>query len=201
MSTESRLFVVALIVVGSHRCGGGTCGGGAVIETDFSPLAGKALTADRLRDVINYDPITGVFTWRARVSSTIYAGDPAGSLSSRGYLRITVDKIEYRANRLAWLYMHGSWPEFEVDHIDGDRANNRIVNLRDATRAINSQNQRRAQSHNKCGVLGVSAKRNRWEARITYGGIKRYIGTFETQELAHEAYLEAKRRFHPGCTI
>jgi hypothetical protein len=163
------------------------------------------LTAERLRELLAYEPGTGLFTWRVDrcLNRIVKAGMVAGSThTTYGYVYIGVDGRNYRAHRLAWLYVHGAWPEHEIDHINGLPADNRIVNLRDVTSSANKQNLRRAKSSNKSsGLLGVQKKRNRWYAHITVRGRQRHIGVFDTPELAHAAYLFAKRQSHEGNTL
>jgi hypothetical protein len=113
-----------------------------------------------------------------------------------------VDGKEYRVHRLAWLHVHGVWPSAEIDHIDGIRTNNAIANLRDVDRATNCQNMRKALPANKgSGLLGVYPSDNKWRARITVNNRAVGLGTFDSKETAHEAYLAAKRTLHGGCTI
>lgn len=156
------------------------------------------LTADRLREVLDYDPATGVFTWREKSApdSRIRPGTVAGYVQ-HGYRLINVDNRQYRAHRMAWLYVHGEWPTDDIDHINGVRDDNRIANLREATRSENLQNQRRARRDNRSGFLGVSANGKRWKAEIIEGVRRQHLGTFDTPGEAHEAYLAAKRRLHP----
>src|SRR6185369_5842834 len=101
--------------------------------------------------------------------------------------------------------VHGEWPKHDIDHINGDIIDNRIANLRDVPRLLNMQNQRRAQAKNATGFLGVTQdkKRGTYHPKIRIPGEKnpRHLGTFRTAEAAHEAYLEAKRKLHAGCTI
>jgi hypothetical protein len=159
------------------------------------------LTAERLRELLNYDPETGVFTWRVSRRATARPGSVAGTITPKGYRNIWIGG-NYRAHRLAWLYVHGKWPDHEIDHIDGNRANNAIANLRDVTRSVNHENLRCARSDNAHGLLGVSpSKGKRWKTSITVNGKWQHLGTFKTPEEAHAAYLEAKRRLHVGCTI
>lgn len=159
------------------------------------------LTAERLRELLNYDPETGVFTWRVSRRATARPGSVAGTITPKGYRAIWIG-ANYRAHRLAWLYVYGVWPTHEIDHIDGNRANNAIANLRDVTRSVNHENLRRARSDSAHGFLGVSPFKGKWwKARITVNGKWQHLGTFKTPEEAHAAYLEAKRRLHVGCTI
>lgn len=162
------------------------------------------LTAGRLRELLHYDPETGVFTRLARTSNSIKVGDVAGTADSDGYIQISVDGVLYRAHRLAWLYMTGAWSKGVIDHVNGVKGDNRFANLRPATNAENQQNQRRAQSSNKLGLLGVCRvcrEGKRFKAQIMVDGRQIYLGTFDTPEQAHAAYLAAKRRLHSGCTL
>jgi hypothetical protein len=160
----------------------------------------SALTSERLREVLGYDPDTGLFT-RRLARSGFQVGAVAGCLDGYGYTAIKIDGRLYAGHRLAWFWVHGIWPANNIDHINGDRADNRIHNLRDVPTSTNCQNQRRAQFHNKTGFLGVSPNRGRFRAAIWLGGKYLHIGVFDTPEQAHEAYLTAKRRLHDGCTI
>jgi len=171
--------------------------------TTLRTAAQQALEAKRLRDVLNYDALTGVFTWRGQTTknSRRIAGQVTGCPDNQGYLKIQIDGKSFRAHRLAWLYVHGEWPRGHIDHVNGNRSDNRIDNLRDTTREVNLQNQRKAVCTNKSGLLGVSSSGNRWRASIRIDGIKTHIGVFETPQMAHQAYVQAKRQHHAGCTI
>jgi hypothetical protein len=160
-----------------------------------------SLTAARLREVLSYDPDTGIFTWMISTGPRAKVGAVAGTLGKDGYIRIKVDGRKYLAHRLARLYVFGVWPEAGVDHRDGVGSNNWIKNLRVATQALNMQNQRKARSNNKCGLLGVSPNGDLWKARIVVDGVHEYLGTFGTPEQAHTAYLAAKALHHPFQTL
>ena len=148
------------------------------------------LTAARLRE-LHYDPETGVFTHRR-------TGKPAGNALPDGRLRICVDYRSYKAHRLAWLYVHGDWPNGCVDHINRDPSDNRIANLRDTTKAENTQNVTAARKSSRLGLLGVRKVWRRYAARIKADGQERHLGYYDTPEEAHAAYLGAKRELHPG---
>ena len=169
-------------------------------------MAKADLTAARLRDVLHYEAATGIFTWVRPTGRRAKTGDIAGSAEGRGYWAIRIDSVRYKAHRLAWLYQNGEWPRGDIDHINGDRRDNRIANLREASRSTNIQNLRSAKSHNRAGLLGVvldlSKKTDKkYTARIVYGGRQHSLGYYNTPEEAHAAYLEAKRKHHPGCAI
>ena len=161
------------------------------------------LTTERLKQLLSYDPETGVFTWASnRLPQRI--GQRAGSEHNDGYRKIRLDGRDYLEHRLAWLYVHGAFPKFDTDHINGNRCDNRICNLRDVPRATNMHNERKARANGSSGFLGVSwvESRKKWRAKITANGKKKTIGEFNTPEAAHHAYLEAKRVLHAdGCTI
>ena len=158
------------------------------------------LTAERLRELLHYDPETGVFTRLVR-SGPAKVGDAAGTATTSGYIQIRVDGGQYLAHRLAFLCMTGEWPSQFVDHVNGVRDDNRWSNLRPATPSENLQNVRRARADSQTGLLGVSRDRQRFRAQIKVDGQHIYIGTFDTPEQAHAAYLAAKRKLHAGCTI
>lgn len=153
----------------------------------------------RLRELLNYNPATGVFTWRVKPNRRIAIGSEAGCLDPAGYVRIRVDGKQTHAHRIAWCYVYGSWPVGDVDHINGQRTENHIANLRDVSRTVNNQNQRAARGSNP--YLGVSRMKKRWGAWITNARKSQYLGTFDTPEEAHAAYLAAKRKLHEGCAI
>jgi hypothetical protein len=160
------------------------------------------LTQARLHELLSYDPETGIFKRRIRCGR-ILAGQIAGGIRQDGYLHISVDNKRYLSHRLAWLYVHGVFPEHDTDHIDGNRQNNAIINLRAVTRTTNLQNLRHPKSSNKStGLLGVTKLANgRYMAQITANRVHKYIGTFATPQAASDAYLVEKRRVHAGCTI
>ena len=158
------------------------------------------LTQYRLRELLHYDPDTGIFSWKLDLLNGIHRGDIAGWKSGNGYIKITYRHKNYFCHRLAFLYMLGEVPKF-VDHINGIRADNRFSNLRAASRFINAQNQRAPKRDNKCGFLGVYKKKDRFKAKIKHLGKITYLGTFDTAQDAYAAYLNAKRLLHEGCTI
>lgn len=155
------------------------------------------ITAELVRQLLNYDPMTGQITRRIDGSVATHA-------HPRGYLSLNVKRRAWLAHRLVWLYMTGRWPEHQIDHINGVRTDNRWANLRDVTATVNYQNQRIARSNNRsCGLLGVTwdKSRGKWKASIRTETGDVYLGRFDDAETAHQAYLAAKRRFHVGCTI
>lgn len=165
-------------------------------------MATPNLTAARLRELLHYNPDTGEFTRLVQTCGRALVGDIAGTDHVRGYRRIRVENVSHMAHRLAWLHVHGEWPAGLIDHIDGNPGNNRIGNLRVVNSSLNQQNQRRARSDNRqSGLLGVHPNYKKWSAGIRVNGKRIHLGSFDTPEEAHEAYLKAKRELHPTCTI
>ena len=123
-------------------------------------MATADITAQRLRELLHYDPETGHFTRKVRTAQRHRVGDRADLVSTTGnlagYYRVALGGTKYLAHRLAWFYVHGMWPAGEIDHIDADRGNNRIANLRDVPAQMNKENFRRARVDNRSGLLGVS---------------------------------------------
>lgn len=162
------------------------------------------LSAAELRELVHYDPDTGVFTRRAHVNSRAPAGAVCGSVRKYGYLEFRVKGRLHKAHRLAWLYMTGEWPARVIDHINGITSDNRWANLRHVDCATNIQNMRRPMKTNQTtGVLGVtfSKKYKHFKAQLSVDGKTKYLGVFKTAEDASAAYLAAKRTHHPGCTL
>jgi hypothetical protein len=159
-------------------------------------MAARILSAARLRELLDFDQESGAFTWKVN-RNRVRAGSVAGSMDPYGYLRIGVDRVDYFAHRLVWLYVHGVYPESEIDHINQVKTDNRIANLRLADRSLNNQNRPRG-SNNKSGVKGVSwNKANRkWLAHIGFDGQNKYLGSFVTIDEAAAAYAAAVEQHH-----
>lgn len=161
-------------------------------------------TAERLRELIDYNSGTGELIWRPRSKdhsatrawNTQFAGKPAGSIDC-GYIRVGVDGAVYRAHHLAWLWMTGEWPSFQIDHVNSDGFDNRWSNLRLATQEENTRNAKR-RSDNTSGFKGVHWRERdkKWNARIWANGKRLHLGSFETAEAAHAAYCVAAKTFH-----
>lgn len=155
------------------------------------------LTVDDLRAELFYDPITGIFLSRVNGHKR-KLGQKVGSISKSGYHQIGIKNRSYPAHRLAWVYVYGVWPPHDVDHINRNRADNRIENLRLATRAENLRNapvNRRSSS----GVRGVHATRKGkkpWQANIMVNGKRYFLGLFNDLESAAKAYADACAKFH-----
>lgn len=159
-------------------------------------------TAAELAAVLAYDPETGLFTWKCDRPGGVKAGTTAGTVNRiNGYRCIGIKGRDYYAHRLAWLFSSGDWPSGRIDHINGDKADNRLCNLRNANHSLNAQNLRRAHRDTVTGLLGAYRARGRYESRLSVNGKTHHLGYFDSPDEAHAAYIEAKRRLHPGCTI
>jgi HNH endonuclease len=154
------------------------------------------LTQERLKELLSYDPETGIFVRLIRTSSRANIGQIAGSLK-RGYKVILVLRKSYMAHRLAWLYIHGVFPQNHIDHINGIKDDNRMVNLREVTPAQNQQNRVKSKD-NKSGFLGVSynMRNEKFVANICLNRKIHYLGLFDTAEEASEAYKKKKKNIH-----
>lgn len=156
-----------------------------------------SVTADRLRQLFDYDQSTGDFTRKVQTSNRVKVGQVAGCINSEGYVLIHVDGKRYLAHRLAWLFVTGSMPNNLIDHVNERRADNRWENLRAADNAQNLWN-RGASKASARGLKGVSFERRtgRWRASIMARGESVFLGRFSTAEEAHSAYAAAANDFH-----
>ena len=162
-----------------------------------------SLNQTELKTILDYDPETGAFTWKHRANgpkwwNTRWAGKAAGSTYRIGntfYTCIRISGQKFYAHRLAWFYVYGEWPQHEIDHRDRDGTNNRLSNMRPATRTLNKGNQRRRKD-NTHGFKGARRCRSNWQASISKDGVRFHLGTFSSPELAHEAYVEAAKKLY-----
>lgn len=172
------------------------------------------LTAEYVRQILDYNPETGEFRWKARTPEMFtpsarssewqcrswnarYAEIRAGTLDAKGYWRIKIFNFSYAAHRIAWLWMTGSYPKAEIDHIDVDSSNNCWSNLREATHAENSRNKHK-RSDNSSGKKGVrwNGLSKKWLADIVVNGKLHHLGYFENIEDAAAVYERAARDLH-----
>lgn len=156
------------------------------------------LTAADVRELLNYDPETGVLRWKAggkgrkRKSNGV-----AGYFDNRlGYHRVRIGEHNYLGHRIGWLLSYNEWPAMDVDHINGNPSDNRLANLRRATNSQNQQN-RRLGSNNTSGYKGVFFNKQcrKWAATIFADGRARHLGLFSTPDQAHVAYVDAAKKF------
>ena len=139
----------------------------------------KSISQQELKNILCYDPITGIFTYIKRTANCINIGDIAGWINSCGYLNIKINGTSYKLHRLAWLYVYGCFPKNQIDHINHLRSDNRLINLRCVTNTNNQRNASIAKT-NTSGVMGVSffKKQGRWYAEISNNNKKIYLGCF-----------------------
>lgn len=172
------------------------CVGGIEAATKHR-LQESELSAERLREILEYDPLSGVFTWKVRMSrnSRHRVGDVAGMDAGRGYIRIGIGYRLFAAHRLAWLYVYGKWPTYQIDHINQVKGDNRIANLREANSFENCQNVGPT-SRNTTGHRGVSLVGGRWRAMLHHKGKQHFLGLHDHIEDAVEAYAVAAAKYH-----
>lgn len=159
------------------------------------------LSAQEIRSLLDYCPQTGIFTWLPRPDIPKWTGKWAGKVAGRvghhGYIEIGVYDRPRKAHRLAWLWMTGEWPASDIDHINGDRADNRWENLREATASQNQHN-RAAEKRNKSGFKGVSwSKQNKkWQVHIMSRNRRYFVGFYDDKKAAAAAYKKMARALH-----
>ncbi len=157
----------------------------------------KTLTQERLKELLYYDPDTGIFRWIVKRQPDIKPGDIAGCRhDAKGYRKVRIEGIKYFEHRLAWFYTHGVWPDGEIDRRDHNPSNNRILNLREGEKFKNLGNKIVAHKNNKTGTLGVCLVQGRWVAQIQINKKKIHLGSFDSQKEAREVYLSEKRKIH-----
>jgi len=149
---------------------------------------------ETLKDVLSYDRETGYFYRRKSFSNNCKVGEKAGSHDGQGYIRIKVFGKKYKAHRLAWLYCYGYWPE-SIDHINRDRSDNRIVNLREADKTINGSN-RTISCNNSTGKTGVSKRCDGgWRSYIKVNGHQYDLGSYKRYDDAVKARHKAEEEY------
>jgi len=146
-----------------------------------------------LKKFLNYNPLSGIFTWRKSTNTSIKIGSIAGSLNQNGYINIVIKKKSYKAHRLAVLYMTGSMPSDHIDHENHIRSDNRFINLKDVSQHENNKNASKRKD-NKSGVTGIiwNKKYNKWQSRITVNKKLINLGLFEIFSDAINARMNAE---------
>ena len=151
-------------------------------------------------EMFNYDPATGLLTWRAPASNRAAIGGEAGWFQKPGYRYVGIAGKKFLVHRVIWLYVTGKWPAAQIDHRDTNRINNRWNNLREATHSQNEMNKgmRGGLRRNKAGVKGVyyDARRNKWAAEIRAAGVRHHLGRFPTKAAAAMAHKKAAQELH-----
>lgn len=151
-------------------------------------------TQDEIKALLHYDPETGVFSWLIALPGR-KPGAVAGRNQTNGYRGIKINDQVFLEHRLAWVYMTGALPPHQIDHINGQRRDNRFANLRAASSSQNMQNQK--------GVKGAYAHKasGTWQSSIKVNGKTIWLGKFETEAAARDAYIAAKRIHHPFAVL
>lgn len=154
------------------------------------------LTQERLKELLHYDPATGVFTWRIDRYSNKLKGKIAGTICD-GYIRIKIDEKSYFAQRLVFLYQFGEMPKYQIDHWNRDRTDNKLANLREATILENRKN-RKTPITNSSGYKGVHCNKEsrHWKSSITANGVRTYLGSYDDKYQAALAYDWAAIELH-----
>jgi len=154
------------------------------------------ITQQELKELLDYNKDTGIFTWKQSRGGLARKGSRAGSIESKGYYQITLKQKLYMAHRLAWLYVHGSFPDNFIDHINGIRTDNRIENLRDVTKGQNQRNQKKYTT-NKSGIVGVSwhKQHQKWYANIQVNKKTMFLGLFKDIKDAENAVSIARQKY------
>ncbi len=152
------------------------------------------ITQDKVKELFEYRD--GALFWKVKLNSRIVIGSKAGTLDKDGYVCIKIDKKIYKSHRLIYLYHHGNLPTF-IDHIDGNKSNNKIENLRSATNSENVKNAK-LRKDNSSGIKGVNWHKvtKKWAVQISVNGQKKHIGIFDDLELASLVAQEARNKFH-----
>jgi len=161
------------------------------IDARFDERIKIDITRERVLELVKYDRMTGHFTWIVN-RTFMKVGDRAGTVEGNGYRNLRFDGRLFRAHRVAWLIEYGEFPQMDIDHIDGNRDNNAIANLRLATRSQNQGNVG-CRKDNRSGFKGVKKHKNKWQAKIQMNGKSRSLGYFDSPEDASNAYARAAR--------
>jgi len=155
------------------------------------------ITQARLKELLDYDPATGVFVWRVGLNNRTPEGSVAGAKNRNSYISIGADGLQYKAHRLAWLYMTGEWPCEQIDHINCVKDDNRFENLREASQGENQRNvTKRASNTSGYKCVWWDKKADKWKTSISLDGVRTFLGYFDRIEDAAAAYAEASTRLH-----
>jgi hypothetical protein len=167
----------------------------ATASNNTDNIKNEILSQEYLKSILDYDLETGIFTWKVNKSQRTKIGDVAGWLYN-GYREIEINDKKYKSHRLAWLYVNGEMPKNLIDHIDGNRSNNKISNLREATYQENNENYKTPKT-NKSGVKNVSWYKNlgKWVVSISIRKTKKTIGYFDDLEFAELVAIEARNKY------
>ena len=154
------------------------------------------ITQEELKELLNYDQDTGIFTWKVSPARQVSSGDIAGTKRKDGYIQIKVDNELILSHRLAWIYMYGYLPKY-IDHINGQRDDNRITNIREVSNQQNSLNSK-ISKNNTSGIKGVywDKSRNKWAVRLFVNGKCKFFKRFDDMDLAKLVIEEVRNKYH-----
>ena len=160
------------------------------------------ITQDKVQSLFNYDPDIGIFIRKVKTTAKTKIGDVVGYDNKNGYKKISIDNKLYFSHRLAWLYVYGVWPEKGLDHINRNRSDNRLCNLRLANQSENTQNTA-IRKNNTSGYKGVTfcKNTNKWISQIMINYKHIYIGKYETPEIAYEQYINMAKKLHTHNSV
>ena len=164
------------------------------MANSYRSLGRKEVSAELVRYLLDYDPLTGILHWKNPTMKRVKKGDIAGNVDG-GRLRIGIYNRNFHASNIAWLHFYGEWPKFELDHRNRDPLDNSITNLRDVTGAVNCWNKGKKNT-NTSGFKGVNKHPDGWHARIAANGVRYHLGAYSTAELASGAYRIAAAALH-----
>jgi hypothetical protein len=155
-----------------------------------------SLKPERVRELFVYDRATGILRWAVAKGSRVKAGDVAGTLNNKGYLTVQINGGRYQVHRVVWVLLHGAWPANEIDHVNGDKADNREQNLREASNAENHRN-RGVAVNSTTRITGVywNQRLGKWQAAITFEGNRIHLGVFADRNDAIAARANAQRKY------
>jgi hypothetical protein len=154
------------------------------------------ITQEELKELLNYNSETGVFTWKVSPARQVFSGDIAGTKRKDGYIQIKVKNKLILSHRLAWIYMYGYLPKY-IDHINGQRDDNRIINIREVSNQQNSLNSK-ISKNNTSGIKGVywDKSRNKWTVRLSIDGKCKFFKRFDDIDLAKLVIEEVRNKYH-----
>lgn len=149
------------------------------------------ISQEEIKELLDYNPETGELHWK-HWRPGVRKDMSAGCLRDDGYIQLIIGHRTYRAHRLAWMYVHGRWPDGDIDHVNMNRSDNRLANLREASRSQNVANSR-ARANNPTGLKGVSfcKRKGKFRSQIKIKGRQKFLGHFNSAEDAHAAYVKA----------